>query len=125
MTFWRIRIGWIAAVTLALQIGAIASAATALCCGPFDDAPMRMACCENPEPGHVCPMPKKPKPGEPTIQSCCDLDARALAVFFVWSGTLDAPDTTLATPRATIASMSTAEQPIALVRPPDSPPPRG
>jgi hypothetical protein len=126
MESWRRHAVAIAALTLALQVGLIAAASTALCCGPShaNMADDEMACCK--ESGgrpHACPIKKKPKPDVPLLKACCDIDQQALAALFGLSGPPEIPYTLLAdVTDAPVAAL--AEQPLALVHPPDSPPPR-
>lgn len=127
MRFWRARVVWVAALTLTVQVGVIAAASAALCCGPhhptasMDD----MACCKaaNGAP-HACPLKKKPAPGVPTMTSCCTPDQQALAALFAFVGVPEAPVSMMAVPAATVVEITAAPQPIALVSPPDAPPPR-
>jgi len=130
MCFFRPRLVWLAALTLTFQVGVLAAAATAVCCKPQGAKAAStgdMPCCKDGgSPGHVCPLPaKKPKPaGTPIMESCCDVEQQILAALLGFTGIPEAPSTTLAAPESVLSELPLAEQPIALVRPPDSPPPR-
>ena len=129
MAFLRARLVALAALTLTFQLGVIAAAATAVCCKPQDSKAAsagEMPCCKDGGPGHVCPLPaKKPKPaGTPVLESCCDVEQQLLAALLGFTGIPEAPSTMLAAPEFVLNVLPLSEQPIALVRPPDSPPPR-
>jgi hypothetical protein len=129
MALFRARLVWLAALTLTFQLGVIAAAATAVCCKPQASSAARageMPCCKDGGPGHVCPLPaKKPKSADaPTLDSCCDVDQKILAALLGFTGIPEAPSTAVATPEILLNLLPFSEQPIALVRPPDSPPPR-
>ena len=126
MKFWRTCAVWVATATLAMQVAVIAAACTALCCGPShaNMADDEMACCkESGGAPHVCPIKKKPKPGTPMLKACCDMDQQALAALFGLSGVPEVPYA-LIVHGSNVVIPAVAEQPIALVTPPDSPPPR-
>jgi hypothetical protein len=127
MNFWRTRAAWLAALTLSVQVGVIAAASTALCCGPTVSATTddEMACCkESGGAPHVCPIKKKPKPGIPTMTSCCDVDQQALAALFGLVGIPEAPYVALSLHLVDARVQTVTPQLLALIRPPDSPPPR-
>jgi hypothetical protein len=130
MAFFRASLAWLAALTLTFQLGVTLAAATAACCKPqgaMAAAKSEMPCCkEGGGPGHVCPLPaKKPLPvGSPVMQSCCDIEQQVLAALLGFAGIPEASSTAVAVPELVLNVLPLSEQPIALVRPPDSPPPR-
>ena len=115
-------------MTLTLQVGVIAAATMAVCCGSgvsvASDA--QMACCKEGGPAHICPMKsKKPRdPHAPLMKSCCDVDQQALAALLGVVGIAEAPYSTLPADHTALAIAGPVEQPNPLVSPPDSPPPR-
>jgi len=129
MAFFRARLGWLAALTLTIQLGVTLAAATAACCKPdkaTTAAGGEMPCCKEGGPGHICPLPAKKQlpPGTPLMESCCDLEEQVLAVLLGFAGIPEAPATSVAAPDSVFNGLPFSEQPVALVRPPDSPPPR-
>jgi hypothetical protein len=129
MAFFRAHLAWLAALTLTFQLGVTLAAATAACCKPQGSmaaAKGEMPCCKEGGPGHVCPLPaKKPVPaGAPVLESCCDIEQQILAALLGFAGIPEAPSLLLAAPAFVLDVLPLSEQPIALVRPPDSPPPR-
>ena len=129
MALLRARLVWLAALTLTFQLGVIAAAAAAVCCKPQASSAAKageMPCCKDGGPGHVCPLPaKKPKSADaPTLDSCCDVEQKILAALLGFTGIPEAPSTAVATPDILLNLLAFSEQPIALIRPPDSPPPR-
>lgn len=129
MQFFRARLAWLAAMTLALQVGVIAAAATAVCCGsqPVGSATdSEMACCKEGGPGHICPLPKKKPtvPGAPVLESCCDVDQHALTALLGFVGIPESPSAALAVPDLSLMLAAAPEQPVSRVSPPHAPPPR-
>ena len=126
MSFWRTRAAWLAALTLTLQVGVIATATTALCCGSENASGKdEMACCkESGGAPHVCPIKKKPKPGVPAMESCCTPDQQALAALFSLAGPPESPYASTSVVPADLPVAFTTEHPHALVVAPDAPPPR-
>jgi hypothetical protein len=129
MALFRARLAWLAALTLTLQLGVTLAAATAACCNPQGSmaaAKSEMPCCKEGGPGHICPLPaKKPLPvGTPVMQSCCEFEEQILAALLGFAGIPEASSTAVAVPELVLNVLPLSEQPIALVRPPDSPPPR-
>ena len=115
-------------MTLTVQVGVIAAASAALCCTTHHEAAGMddMACCKaaNGAP-HACPLKKKPAPGVPLLKSCCTPDQQALAALFAFVGVPERPYITTRAVAPALTLGTTGERPIALVSPPDSPPPRG
>jgi hypothetical protein len=126
MQFVRARVGWLAAMTLTLQVGVIASASASLCCLPqHQSAVHEMACCK--EAGgapHVCELKKAPKPDVPLLKACCTPDQQVMAALFALVGVPEPPYVTVQAPAIDIALSTVSEQVVALLIPPDSPPPR-
>jgi hypothetical protein len=128
MAYFRARLLGLAALTLTVQLGGTLAAAAAVCCTPDGKATSgsEMPCCKDGGPGHVCPLPaKKPvPPGTPVMKSCCDLEQQLLAALLGFTGIPEAAVAWVRGPDALLSVLPFAEQPLALVRPPDSPPPR-
>lgn len=130
MARFRTRLGWLAALTLTIQLGVTLAAAAAVCCKPDGSTPAaghEMPCCKDGgRPGHICPLPAKKSqpPGTPVMKSCCDLEQQILAALLGIAGIPEASSQSVPFPELVLDVLAFSEQPVALVRPPDSPPPR-
>ena len=126
MQFVRARVGWLAALTLTLQVGVIASASVALCCLPqHQSAAHEMPCCkESGGAPHVCQLKKAPKPDAPVLKACCTPDQQVMAALFALVAVPEPPYVTVQAPAIDVALSTVSEQVVALLIPPDSPPPR-
>ena len=126
MRLLRARVGWLAALTLTLQVGVIVSASAALCCLPqHQSASHEMACCkESGGAPHVCQLKKAPKPDAPVLKACCSPDQQVMAALFALAGIPEPPYVTVQAPAIDVTLATMSEQVIALLIPPDSPPPR-
>ena len=122
----RVRVSWLAALTLTLQVGVIVSASAALCCLPqHQSASHEMPCCkESGGAPHVCQLRKTPKPDVPLLKACCTPDQQIMAALFALSGIPEPAFETVAASAIDVARASISEQVVALLIPPDSPPPR-
>jgi hypothetical protein len=123
----RQRASLTAAVLCALLASTVV-APTVLCCHPPGSAGgQTMECCENPEPGHVCPMSQRKaatSSDDASSMQSCDMAGRILALFFQTVGlpAIDEPSVYSLAPAGAIV----LHQPRVSFRAarPDSPPPR-
>ena len=128
MSTVRAHLSWLAATTVALQLGVMVAAATAVCCGgsPPGAATSEMQCCKDGGPAHICPLKAKQSrdPGAPVLENCCDVDQQALAALLGFAGIPEARSTAVPLPEIAPLAPPASEQLVSLVSPPLAPPPR-